>query len=157
MIRRPPRSTLFPYTTLFRSLRRHAGALRDRVRDRPWPREAAVRGWKGGEPPPVRGPLVAVVGGGTCTPQEAAWATAVGRLIAERGAVLLCGGLGGVMAAAARGAKQAGGLTVGILPGDDPRGANPGIDVPLPTGMGGVRYAPDVPPASPVDRVRGCL
>src|SRR3989449_6961122 len=114
MIRRPPRSTLFPYTTLFRSR---------------------------GEPPPVTGPLVAVVGGGTCTPQEAAWATAVGRLIAERGAVLLCGGLGGVMAAAARGAKQAGGLTVGILPGNDPREANPDIDVALATGMGEMRNA----------------
>jgi len=89
----------------------------------------------------VRGPLVAVVGGGTCTPQEAAWATAVGRLIAERGAVLLCGGLGGVMAAAARGAKQAGGLTVGILPGNDPREANPDIDIALATGMGEMRNA----------------
>src|SRR5205823_11913952 len=110
--------------------------------DRPWPREAAVRGWKRGEPPPVRGPLVAVVGGGTCTPQEAACATAVVRLIAERGAVLLCGGLGGVMAAAARGAKQAGGLTVGILPGNDPREANADIDVALATGMGEMRNAP---------------
>src|SRR5437016_3935221 len=121
-------------------LRRHAGALRDRVRDRPWPREAAVRGWKRGEPPPVRGALVAVVGGGTCTPQEAAWAAAVGRLLAERGAVLLCGGLGGVMSAAARGAKQAGGLTGGILPGNDPRESNPDIDVSLATGMGEMCY-----------------
>src|SRR5207249_10208137 len=77
----------------------------------------------------------------TCTPQEAAWATAVGRLIAERGAVLLCGGLGVVMAAAARGAKQAGGLTVGILPGNDPREANADIDVAVATGMGEMRNA----------------
>jgi uncharacterized protein (TIGR00725 family) len=89
----------------------------------------------------VRGPLVAVVGGATCTRQEGEWAAAVGRLIAERGAVLLCGGLGGVMAAAARGAKQAGGLTVGILPGSDPREANPDIDVALATGMGEMRNA----------------
>src|SRR2546430_4358406 len=89
----------------------------------------------------MRGPLVAVVGGSTCTPQEAEWATAVGRLLAERQAVLLCGGLGGVMAAAARGAKQAGGLTVGILPGTDPADANPDIDVPLATGMGEMRNA----------------
>jgi len=89
----------------------------------------------------MRGPLVAVVGGSTCTPQEAEWAAAVGRLLAERQAVLLCGGLGGVMAAAARGAKQAGGLTVGILPGNDPADANPDIDVPLATGMGEMRNA----------------
>src|SRR5213083_50014 len=89
----------------------------------------------------MRGPLVAVVGGSTCTPQEAEWAAAVGRLLAERGAVLLCGGLGGVMSAAARGAKQAGGLTVGILPGNDPREANPDIDVALATGMGEMRNA----------------
>jgi len=89
----------------------------------------------------MRGPLVAVVGGSTCTPQEAEWAAAVGRLLAERQAVLLCGGMGGVMAAAARGAKQAGGLTVGILPGTDPADANPDIDVPLATGMGEMRNA----------------
>jgi len=89
----------------------------------------------------VRGPLVAVVGGSTCTPQEDEWAAAVGRLLAEQGAVLLCGGLGGVMAAAARGAKQAGGLTVGILPGNDPGEANRDIDVALATGMGEMRNA----------------
>jgi len=55
--------------------------------------------------------------------------------------VLLCGGLGGVMAAAARGARQAGGLTVGILPGNDPAAANPDIDVALATGMGEMRNA----------------
>src|SRR5947209_19062636 len=92
----------------------------------------------------MRGPLVAVVGGSTCTPQEAEWAAAVGRLLAERQAVLLCGGLGGVMAAAARGAKQAGGLTVGILPGNDPADSNPDIDVPLATGMGVMRNALNV-------------
>jgi uncharacterized protein (TIGR00725 family) len=76
-----------------------------------------------------------------CTPQEGEWAAAVGRLIAEQGAVLLCGGLGGIMAAAARGAKQAGGLTVGILPGNDPGEANADIDVALATGMGEMRNA----------------
>ena len=89
----------------------------------------------------MKGPLVAVVGGSACTAQEAEWATAVGRLIAERGAVLLCGGLGGVMEAAARGAKAAGGLTIGILPGDDPADANASIDVALATGMGEMRNA----------------
>jgi len=89
----------------------------------------------------VRGPLVAVVGGATCSPQQGALAAAVGRLLAEQGAVLLCGGLGGVMEAAAHGAKQAGGLTVGILPGNDPGAANPDIDVALATGMGEMRNA----------------
>src|SRR5207244_3623926 len=90
---------------------------------------------------PMKGPLVAVVGGSACTAQEAEWATAVGRLIAERGAVLLCGGLGGVMEAAARGAKAAGGRTIGILPGDDPADANASIDVAIATGMGEMRNA----------------
>jgi uncharacterized protein (TIGR00725 family) len=103
----------------------------------------------------MRGPLVAVVGGSTCTPQEAEWAFAVGRLIAEQGAVLLCGGLGGVMAAAARGAQQAGGLTIGILPGNDPSEANPHIDVALATGMGEMRNALIVRAASAVIAVGG--
>jgi uncharacterized protein (TIGR00725 family) len=59
----------------------------------------------------------------------------VGRLVAERGAVLVCGGLGGAMEAACRGAKEAGGTTVGLLPGPDRAGANPYVDVALPTGL----------------------
>src|SRR5439155_1314047 len=74
---------------------------------------------------------------------------------AERGAVLLCGGLGGVMAAAARGAKQAGGVTVGILPGNDPREANRDIDVALATGMGEMRNALIVRAASAVIAIGG--
>ncbi|HYK81696.1 MAG TPA: TIGR00725 family protein [Gemmatimonadales bacterium] len=86
-------------------------------------------------------PLIAVVGGSSCTSEEAEWATTVGRLLAHSGAVLLCGGLGGVMEAAARGAAQAGGLTIGILPGDDPAEANSSIAVAIPTGMGEMRNA----------------
>jgi len=85
--------------------------------------------------------LVAVIGSSSCSAEVAGWAETVGRLLAERGTVLLCGGLGGVMEAAARGAKQRGGLTVGILPGADPGEANPYIDVPLATGMGEMRNA----------------
>ena len=85
--------------------------------------------------------LIAVIGGGACTAEEAAWAATVGRLLAEQDAVLLCGGLGGVMEAAARGAKQGGGLTLGILPGSDAAEANPYIDVSLATGMGEMRNA----------------
>ena len=85
--------------------------------------------------------LVAVIGSSSCSAEVAAWAETVGRLLAERGAVLLCGGLGGVMEAAARGAQQNGGLTVGILPGIAADEANPYIDVPLATGMGEMRNA----------------
>jgi uncharacterized protein (TIGR00725 family) len=65
----------------------------------------------------------------------------VGRLVAERGAVLVCGGLGGTMEAACRGAKQAGGTTVGILPGSDRSAANDFVDVAVPTGLGEARNA----------------
>ena len=68
-------------------------------------------------------------------------AAEVGRLVAERGAVLVCGGRGGAMEAACRGAKEAGGLTVGILPGADRSAANPFVDVVLPTGLGEARNA----------------
>ena len=100
-------------------------------------------------------PLVAVIGGSTCTSEEAEWAGVVGRLLAERQAVLLCGGLGGVMEAAARGAKQARGLTVGILPGNDRADANPFIDVPLATGMGEMRNALIVRAAQAVIAIGG--
>jgi uncharacterized protein (TIGR00725 family) len=65
----------------------------------------------------------------------------VGRLIAERGAVLVCGGLGGAMEAACRGAQEAGGVTVGILPGTDRSAANAHVDIALPTGLGEARNA----------------
>jgi uncharacterized protein (TIGR00725 family) len=104
---------------------------------------------------PSRRPLIAVIGGSDCTPQEAEWAAAVGRLVAERGAVLLCGGLGGVMEAAARGAKRAGGLTVGILPGNDPGEASAEIDVALATGMGEMRNALIVRAAAAVIAIGG--
>lgn len=84
-------------------------------------------------------PLIAVIGGSTCTPKEAAVAEETGRLLAQRGAVLVCGGLGGVMEAVARGAKANGGTTVGILPGADPAAANAFIDIPLATGLGEMR------------------
>ena len=63
----------------------------------------------------------------------------VGRLLAERGATVVCGGLGGVMAAAARGAKEAGGTTIWILPGEDAQGASPWLDHVVVTGIGHAR------------------
>lgn len=84
-------------------------------------------------------PIIGVIGGGDCTTEEASFAEEAGRLVAEGGAVLVCGGLGGVMEAAAKGAKANGGVTVGILPGTDPTAANRYIDVPLATGLGEMR------------------
>ncbi len=85
--------------------------------------------------------LIAVIGVAEAIPQEAAYAEAVGRLIAEGGHTLICGGRGGVMAAACRGAVEGGGITVGILPGDSPDGANPWVTVPIATGLGEARNA----------------
>jgi len=86
-------------------------------------------------------PIVAVVGASDCTgrPHEVQLARAVGHALAEAGAILICGGRGGVMAAACRGAKSAGGLTIGVLPGDSAAEANPYVDIPIITGMGEAR------------------
>lgn len=79
---------------------------------------------------------IGVIGGASPEPGYRQIAYDVGKLIAEKGAILVCGGLGGVMEAAARGAKQAGGITVGILPGNACEDANAHIDVPIATGLG---------------------
>jgi len=84
---------------------------------------------------------VAVVGPGDASPDEAATAELVGAGLAQRGATVVCGGLGGVMEAACRGAKEQGGTTVGILPGTGRGEANPYVDVALPTGLGEARNA----------------
>lgn len=82
---------------------------------------------------------ISVVGPSQADASALALAEQVGGEIAERGAILICGGLGGVMEAAARGAKRRGGLTVGILPTPDPASANPFIDIPIATGLGETR------------------
>lgn len=82
---------------------------------------------------------VGVVGAQDATDEIERLAEEVGRGVAEHGAVLVCGGLAGVMAAACRGAKDGGGTTVGILPGFDRRSANQWVDVAIPTGLGEVR------------------
>ena len=79
----------------------------------------------------------------------------MGRLLAERGAVLVCGGLGGTMEAACRGAKQAGGTTVGLLPGGSRSDANPFVDVAIPTDLGEARNALVVRAADAVVAVGG--
>jgi uncharacterized protein (TIGR00725 family) len=96
------------------------------------------------EPPPFTDSrsYIAVVGSGEPASADAATleaAYAVGRGVGEAGAVLVCGGLGGVMEAACRGARAGGGRTVGLLPGDDRREANPHVDIAIPTGMGELR------------------
>ena len=82
---------------------------------------------------------VAVVGPGQATPEQERAAEQIGRELAREGAVVVSGGLGGVMAAACRGATEAGGLTVGLLPGTDRRTANQWVQVALPTGLGELR------------------
>jgi uncharacterized protein (TIGR00725 family) len=84
---------------------------------------------------------VAVVGPGEAGPKEVEAAEAVGRELGRHGAVLVCGGLGGVMEASCRGAKEAGGTTIGILPGGDRGAANGYVDFALPTGLGEARNA----------------
>jgi len=84
-------------------------------------------------------PRVALIGGSRPDRASLAIAFKVGRLLGERGAILVCGGLGGVMEAAARGAKEAGGMTIGILPGGERNDANSSIDVPFATGLGYTR------------------
>ncbi|MDQ3785328.1 MAG: TIGR00725 family protein [Actinomycetota bacterium] len=90
---------------------------------------------------PTVGVYIGVVGSGDPSPKEAALAEEVGSAIASAGALLLCGGLGGVMEAACRGAKSAGGTTVAILPGASRGDANPYVDVAIATGMGEMRNA----------------
>jgi uncharacterized protein (TIGR00725 family) len=80
--------------------------------------------------------LIGVIGSGQDDPELNRLAEEVGGLIASEGFVLVNGGLGGVMEGSARGAKGAGGTTVGILPGLDPSSANPYIDIPVSTGLG---------------------
>lgn len=82
---------------------------------------------------------ISVIGGHECNKEVEQLAREVGRIIAEVGAILVCGGLGGVMEAASRGAKEAGGITIGLLPGKDKQDANPYIDVALPTSIGFAR------------------
>ncbi len=101
---------------------------------------------------PVR---ITVVGAGRCDQATASIAERVGSEIARRGGVLICGGLGGVMEAAARGAKAAGGLTIGILPGNRADDANRHIDIPIATDMGHARNVLNVRAADAVVSVGG--
>ena len=98
---------------------------------------------------------IGVLGPHDCSTEERSLGFEVGAEIARNGAVLVCGGLGGMMEAAAEGAKSEQGLTVGILPGENASHANEFIDVALPTGLGPVRNALIVRACDAVIAIRG--
>ncbi len=103
-----------------------------------------------------RKPIISVIGGSnTATAEAKALAEEVGFLIARADAILVCGGLNGVMEAASRGAKRGGGLTVGILPGTDPMEGNPHVDVPIVTAMSTARNAIVVRTADAIIAIAG--
>lgn len=99
--------------------------------------------------------IIAVIGAGRCSKEIARRAQEVGRELAKRRATLVCGGLGGVMEAACRGAKEEGGLTIGILPGLSHHEANPYVDIPIVTGLGEARNVIVVRTAQAVIAVGG--
>jgi uncharacterized protein (TIGR00725 family) len=98
---------------------------------------------------------IAVVGASEASPDVLASAETVGATLAAAGVTVVCGGLGGVMAAACRGAKATGGLTVGILPGSDRSAANDWVDVAIATGLGEARNALVVASAAAVIAIGG--
>lgn len=99
--------------------------------------------------------FVAVVGDGQANQEAVELAEQTGFQLARRGCAVVCGGLGGVMEGVCRGAKRAGGLTVGILPGNDRRAVNPFVDVPIVTGMGEARNVLVVKSAQAVIAIGG--
>jgi len=99
--------------------------------------------------------FIAVIGGNQCSKEEAKLAEGVGRELARRGAILVCGGLGGVMEAACKGASSEGGLTIGILPGENPQAANPYVQIPIVTGIGYARNVAVVKSAQAVIAIGG--
>jgi uncharacterized protein (TIGR00725 family) len=108
-----------------------------------------------GKPSSDKRLIIAVIGGAQCSIDEALLAEAVGRELARRGAIVVCGGLGGVMEAVCRGAAIESGLTVGILPSDDPNSANPYVHVPIASGVGQARNIAVVKSAQAVIAIDG--
>lgn len=85
--------------------------------------------------------IVGVIGGSVCSAEEYSVAEEVGRLLAQEGATVICGGYGGVMQAVSKGASEAGGTVIGLLSGTDRFGASPYLTVALATGLGEARNA----------------
>lgn len=84
---------------------------------------------------------ISVIGGGSVTDEQETLATNLGREIGQRDHTVVCGGLGGTMAAVCRGAKRASGRTIGILPTEDRAAANQHVDCEIATGLGHARNA----------------
>ena len=99
--------------------------------------------------------IIAVIGDSSCSAEEAKVAETVGEGLAQQGATVICGGLGGVMEAVCRGAKSKGGLTIGVLPGEDSSMANPWVDIPIVTGVGYARNMAVVKSAQAVIAIGG--
>ncbi len=99
--------------------------------------------------------FIAVIGGSDCTPEEARLAEEVGRELARKDAILVCGGLGGVMEAACKGVNAGGGLTIGILPGGSRQTANPYVQIPVVTNLGEARNVIVVKSAEAVIAIGG--
>lgn len=99
--------------------------------------------------------LIAVIGGSSASKREINTAEDVGRELAKRGAILVCGGLGGVMEAACRGATSEGGITIGILPGEKRNDANQYVQIPIVTGIGYARNVAVVKSAQAVIAIGG--
>src|SRR5262245_11125473 len=95
------------------------------------------------------------MGGAECSPRVEELARRVGQLVAERGGIVVCGGRGGVMEAAARGAKEAGGVTVGILPGASADDANAFIDIPVVTELANARNVVNVLTSQAIIAIHG--
>ena len=100
-------------------------------------------------------PRIGVMGPGSCSPEVYELARKVGFLIGQKKGILISGGLRGVMEAAAKGAKEAGGITIGILPGNDAAEANRYIDIPIVTDLGNARNVINVLTSHAVIAVRG--
>lgn len=99
--------------------------------------------------------LIAVIGGSQASQKEIKLAEGVGRELAKKSAILVCGGLGGVMEAACRGASSEGGITIGILPGENRREANNYVQIPIVTGIGYARNVAVVKSAQAVIAIGG--
>jgi len=99
--------------------------------------------------------IISVIGAGTCNKEIYSIAEEIGKLIAQKGAILVTGGLGGVMEAASKGAIEAGGTTVGILPGFSKEDANKYVSIPITTGLSHARNIVIVRSADAVIAVSG--
>src|SRR6266404_3228270 len=144
----PPAAARYHWRTVVRT---EGTDICDVVQGSNWPRPRRRPAAEGGH----MQRYIAVVGGGTCSAEEAAAAERIGALIARADSVLVCGGLSGVMEAACRGARREGGLTVGLLPGTDRATANPHVAVAIATGLGELRNGLVVRAADAVIAVGG--